>query len=89
MIPMQFGPAATTFPSSALPQHVARDVRGKPRGVRLEDCPLSEMTQYRCDIVGRETSSPSVRCEWFLRLFRRCADGLTVETTDWEWSRSK
>ncbi|KAK2738519.1 hypothetical protein FQN55_000500 [Onygenales sp. PD_40] len=82
----------TSFPSSALPHQVQLTSKGfvekrrKGPPVDLSKCALLEMVQYVCnppdegvpEVAGQITIRPVVR------LFRRCANGLTVETTAWD-----
>ncbi|KAK7542651.1 uncharacterized protein J3D65DRAFT_614511 [Phyllosticta citribraziliensis] len=57
--------------------------RYRKGGVDLEKCKLMEMLQYDC-WVERRVSQPFVKCRPLVRMFRKCANGLTVETTSWE-----
>nr|POF01317.1 hypothetical protein CFP56_21265 [Quercus suber] len=66
-------------------------IQYKPNGRRhrpnidLKACALKELLQYECDLNGpRHDPRTKVVCEPVLRLFRQCANGLTVETTAWE-----
>ncbi|KAF2435723.1 hypothetical protein EJ08DRAFT_729598 [Tothia fuscella] len=83
----QIGPATISFPSSELTERVNKTEKGQYRKppVELEKCKLMEMTQYRCDVEGTDRKTARTVCKPFLRLFRRCANGLTVETTEWEF----
>ncbi|KAF2137200.1 uncharacterized protein K452DRAFT_236131 [Aplosporella prunicola CBS 121167] len=59
-------------------------LRNKRRPVDLAKCKLLELVQYECDVVDRGDPKSVVRCQPLVRLFRKCADGLSVETTSWE-----
>jgi len=75
------------FPPSRLQQHVQYKYNGKAQKppVDLQKCKLKELIQYECELSGpRNDPNSKVVCEPVLRLFRQCADGLTVETTSWE-----
>ncbi|ODH34499.1 hypothetical protein ACO22_03098 [Paracoccidioides brasiliensis] len=80
------------FPTSALPTALlttSKKYRETPRKppVDLLQCPLMEMVQYSCNPPNKEVPAPGIiECESVVRLFRRCANGLTVETTTWERS---
>ncbi|KAL9532988.1 hypothetical protein SMMN14_03758 [Sphaerulina musiva] len=51
----------------------------------LKECTLKELLQYNCDLDGpKDDPKSKVVCKPVLRLFRQCANGLTVETTSWE-----
>ncbi|CAK3757528.1 mitochondrial export Som1 [Lecanosticta acicola] len=77
-----FTPAELASRINKLPSGKAR----KPAVADLaKDCELKELIQYNCDLNGpREDPRSKVVCEPVLRLFRQCANGLTVETTAWE-----
>lgn len=72
------------FPAWQLPVRVQFTPDGKRRKipVDLRQCKLKEMVQYACELQGTPGNPKSkVVCEPIVRLFRRCANGLTVETT--------
>ncbi|KAE9983308.1 hypothetical protein EG328_010096 [Venturia inaequalis] len=55
--------------------------------IDLRECRLFEMTQYNCPeppMVKRGEKPHEILCTPLQRLFRKCAGGLTVETTEWE-----
>ncbi|KAF2125878.1 hypothetical protein P153DRAFT_299258 [Dothidotthia symphoricarpi CBS 119687] len=72
---------------------------GKPRRppIKLGDCALKELVQYKCNIVEPEVRGEKVAekgkgvvvCEPVVRLLRQCAGGVSVETTAWEGRREK
>ncbi|RMJ23034.1 Mitochondrial export protein Som1 [Aspergillus sp. HF37] len=84
-------PLVPKFPVESLPDHVNivshsnfQEKRRKPP-VDLKQCSLHEMTQYSCNPPDEGIPQPGVIvCKPLVRLFRRCAGGLTVETTSWE-----
>ncbi|KAK1148769.1 hypothetical protein N8T08_008654 [Aspergillus melleus] len=84
-------PLVPVFHAETLPDHVSiirknfveRRRKGGP--VELEKCKLLEMVQYSCNPPQNGIPKPGVVvCKPVVRLFRRCANGLTVETTAWE-----
>ncbi|PGH00339.1 hypothetical protein GX51_05837 [Blastomyces parvus] len=88
-------PLTQSFPTSALASAVQTTTKNfqetarKPPGVNLSECALMEMVQYSCNPPEKgppqgPTGGPVIECESVVRLFRRCAAGLTVETTTWE-----
>ncbi|KAK6441827.1 hypothetical protein LTR95_001936 [Oleoguttula sp. CCFEE 5521] len=80
-------PLTAAFPPSKLEAQVQYLPNGKRRKqpVNLKECELKELVQYMCDLDGpKEDPKSKVQCEPILRLFRKCANGLTVETTSWE-----
>ncbi|KAF2202387.1 hypothetical protein GQ43DRAFT_349684, partial [Delitschia confertaspora ATCC 74209] len=79
-------PPTPPFPASSLESRVQYTADGKKRHppVDLANCALKEMVQYKCNIVEEKGAPPKVECEPIVRLFRKCQDGLTVETTVWE-----
>jgi len=80
-------PPVETFHPSRLQQHVQYQANGKvcKTPVDLKQCALKELIQYECDLNGpKQDPRSKVVCEPVLRLFRQCANGLTVETTSWE-----
>ncbi|MCJ1259274.1 hypothetical protein MMC24_007110 [Lignoscripta atroalba] len=85
-------PPVELFPTWELEHRVQGTAQGKRRKppVKLEECTLGEMVQYNCypETGGRESSKPIIKCEPIVRLFRRCASGLTVETTALEGRRA-
>lgn len=80
-------PLVPIFPASALPERVnvvTKNFKEKHRKgppIELEKCQLLEMLQYSCQ-PPQMGSAPV--CTPIVRWFRRCAGGLTVETTAWE-----
>lgn len=62
------GPPVQSFPVADLEKHINTDARGKKRKppVKLEECKLMELVQYKCDVVDGE-----VLCRPILRLFRQ------------------
>ncbi|EME46599.1 hypothetical protein DOTSEDRAFT_61213 [Dothistroma septosporum NZE10] len=83
-------PLVEDFPASGLSERVNDLPSGKkrkPAVADLKNCDLKEMIQYNCDLDGPpEDPNSKVICEPVLRLFRQCANGMTVETTAWEGS---
>ncbi|OGM45266.1 hypothetical protein ABOM_006434 [Aspergillus bombycis] len=84
-------PLVPIFSAEALPDHVSivrknfQERRRKGGPVELEKCKLMEMVQYSCNPPQDGIPTPGVVvCKPVVRLFRRCANGLTVETTAWE-----
>ncbi|KAE8135949.1 hypothetical protein BDV38DRAFT_284425 [Aspergillus pseudotamarii] len=84
-------PLVPIFSAEALPDHVSivrknfQERRRKGGPVELEKCKLLEMVQYSCNPPQDGIPAPGVVvCKPVVRLFRRCANGLTVETTAWE-----
>ncbi|CAI7657227.1 unnamed protein product [Penicillium manginii] len=84
-------PLVPCFNAETLPEHVNtikrnfQDKRRKGPDVNLKECQLLEMLQYSCNPPQEEIPKPGVIvCKPVVRLFRRCAGGLTVETTSWE-----
>ncbi|KAE8329380.1 hypothetical protein BDV39DRAFT_47390 [Aspergillus sergii] len=84
-------PLVPIFSAETLPDHVSivrknfQERRRKGGPVELEKCKLMEMVQYSCN--PPQDGIPArgvVVCKPVVRLFRRCANGLTVETTAWE-----
>lgn len=69
----QIGPPVETFSAHELPERINRLPNGNARkpSVKLEECDLLQMTQYKCDIKERQDAKPHVVCRPFLRLFRR------------------
>ncbi|KAL2006927.1 hypothetical protein VTN00DRAFT_9595 [Thermoascus crustaceus] len=88
-------PLVPIFPTTSLPERVQilqtttyREKRRKGGPIDLEKCALLEMLQYSCNPPAEGVPEPGVvRCKPVVRLFRRCAQGLTVETTAWEKQR--
>ncbi|PGH08781.1 hypothetical protein AJ79_05880 [Helicocarpus griseus UAMH5409] len=77
------------FPASDLPaqvQTIQRNniVKSRKTPVNLAECPLFEMVQYSCNPPEKGAVTGRIECESIVRLFRRCAGGLTVETTAWD-----
>lgn len=60
------------------PEELGEKVR-KEEGIDLKGCVLKEMIQWDCRVVGEE-----IRCFAVERLFRRCANGRTIEVTGLE-----
>ncbi|KAL4784773.1 hypothetical protein BJX76DRAFT_356758 [Aspergillus varians] len=84
-------PLVPVFSAEKLPDHVNivtrnfQEKRRKGGTVELEKCKLLEMVQYSCNPPQDGIPKPGVVvCKPVVRLFRRCAGGLTVETTSWE-----
>ncbi|KAI5287947.1 hypothetical protein KEM52_001366 [Ascosphaera acerosa] len=84
-------PLTNLFPAAELPSRIHTQTEGftpkhrKGAPAHLSQCPLYEMVQYSCNPPDREPpAAGEVVCESFVRLFRRCANGFTVETTAWE-----
>ncbi|KAJ5692756.1 hypothetical protein N7462_002179 [Penicillium macrosclerotiorum] len=84
-------PLVPVFSVENLPDHVQtvrrnfQDKRRKGPAVDLKECQLLEMVQYSCNPPQDDVPQPGViTCKPIVRLFRRCAGGLTVETTAWE-----
>ncbi|KAI6821261.1 hypothetical protein KC332_g9340 [Hortaea werneckii] len=80
-------PMVETFHPARLQQHAQYLPNGKARkpSVELKDCELKELIQYECNLQGpRDSPRSKIVCEPVLKLFRQCANGLTVETTSWE-----
>ncbi|KAL2218363.1 hypothetical protein M432DRAFT_612713 [Thermoascus aurantiacus ATCC 26904] len=85
-------PLIPIFPTTALPERVQilqtttfKEKRRKGGPIDLDKCALLEMLQYSCNPPHEGVPEPGVvRCRPVVRLFRRCAGGLTVETTAWE-----
>ncbi|KAF7715318.1 Uncharacterized protein PECH_007270 [Penicillium ucsense] len=85
-------PFAPIFHASDLPAEVRSTTRNfkevrhrKGSPARLDQCPLFELTQFSCNPPDDKIPEPGqVTCQPIVRLFRRCARGLTVETTSWE-----
>lgn len=87
-------PPIPVYPLSALESQINVLPNGKARKppVKLEDCALKEMVQYKCNVKMplEKDRSPEIVCEPVVRLLRQCAGGLTVETTAWEgWKASQ
>ncbi|PGH14973.1 hypothetical protein AJ80_05736 [Polytolypa hystricis UAMH7299] len=88
-------PLVEVFPSSDLPHRVQitntsfKEKRRKTT-IDLKECPLFEMTQFSCNPPSEKPPEPGVvNCKAIVRLFRKCADGLTVETTAWDRRRQE
>ncbi|KAF2713040.1 hypothetical protein K504DRAFT_128498 [Pleomassaria siparia CBS 279.74] len=85
-------PVISTFHVSDLPAQINTLPSGKQRNppIKLEECPMKEMVQYRCN-AQRPTGGrdPVVVCEPVVRFYRQCADNLMIETTAWEARREK
>ncbi|PGH30727.1 hypothetical protein GX50_06489 [[Emmonsia] crescens] len=98
MSPMS--PLTQPFPTSTLPAAIQTTTKNfqetarKPPAVNLSQCALMEMVQYSCNPPEKgppqgSASGGVIECESVVRLFRRCAGGLTVETTTWERREKK
>lgn len=80
-------PPVESFPVSQLEQRVQISTDGRRRkgqAIKLKDCELLEMAQYKCKLD--QDAKPKVKdamiiCKEFARLFRRCDSGLMIETT--------
>ncbi|KKZ67308.1 hypothetical protein EMCG_07008 [[Emmonsia] crescens] len=89
-------PLTQPFPTSNLPAAIQTTTKNfqetarKPPALNLSQCALMEMVQYSCNPPekgppqGSTSGGGVIECESVVRLFRRCAGGLTVETTTWE-----
>ncbi|KAJ5707483.1 hypothetical protein N7488_007284 [Penicillium malachiteum] len=84
-------PLVPVFAADTLPDHInivrRNFIEKKRKGeqVDLKECALMEMVQYSCNPPQEEIPKPGVVvCKPIVRLFRKCAGGLTVETTSWE-----
>ncbi|KAJ5884757.1 hypothetical protein N7495_009267 [Penicillium taxi] len=84
-------PLVPVFSVETLPDHVNTvqrnfvEKRRKGDQINLKECPLFEMVQYSCNPPNKPGPEAGVvLCDPVVRLFRRCAGGLTVETTSWE-----
>ncbi|KAH7082336.1 mitochondrial export protein Som1 [Paraphoma chrysanthemicola] len=81
-------PPVATHHLSELESQVNVLPNGKARKppVKLLDCPLKELVQYKCNVVVPEKKGeqPTVVCEPVVRLLRMCEGGPNVETTAWE-----
>jgi len=79
-------PPIEEFLPAQLEQKLQYTTNGKLRKspVELKKCKLMEMVQYMCEVSNRNDPNAVVVCQPVVRLFRRCANGLTVETTAWE-----
>ncbi|RMZ66454.1 Mitochondrial export Som1 [Pyrenophora seminiperda CCB06] len=66
---------------------------GKPRKppIKLSDCELKELVQFKCNVTKPKNKNerPFIVCEPVVRMLRRCAGGLSVETTAWESWRAR
>ncbi|KAF2175680.1 hypothetical protein K469DRAFT_609889 [Zopfia rhizophila CBS 207.26] len=85
-------PPLEQFHASQLPVRINTLLNGKPRRppIKLEECPLMEMVQYKCNIKKSDLPErPVILCEPVVRLFRKCEGGPTVETTAWEGLREQ
>ncbi|EEA19190.1 hypothetical protein TMatcc_010262 [Talaromyces marneffei ATCC 18224] len=84
-------PLVPIFAAEDLPSRVQivhrgfKEKRRKGEPIDLHKCELMELVQYSCNPPEEGILAPGVvKCKPIVRLFRRCADGLTVETTSWE-----
>ncbi|KAF2757657.1 hypothetical protein EJ05DRAFT_501184 [Pseudovirgaria hyperparasitica] len=79
-------PLVEPFSAQILPQRINQTFDGKRRKqpLDLSQCQLMKMIQYNCDVENKYTPKAAVTCHEVLRVFRRCANGTTVETTAWE-----
>ncbi|KAI4223453.1 MAG: hypothetical protein L6R36_005419 [Xanthoria steineri] len=78
-------PPIETFPASQLPYRIQAAANGKRRKgkeINLNECELMEMVQHSCWLEG--VKQDLTVCKPIVKLFRRCAGGLVVETTAWE-----
>lgn len=81
-------PPIEAFPVSELEDRVNIQSNGRRRkggDIDLRKCELLELLQYECRLKGSKKDRQSViQCAPVIKLFRRCAGGLIVETTAWE-----
>ncbi|KAI4727925.1 hypothetical protein E4T49_04282 [Aureobasidium sp. EXF-10728] len=82
-------PTITPFHPASLETAIKSLPTGKTRKPsnqqKLQQCKLMEIVQFNCNVVQhKKHKSGMVVCEPIQRVFRRCKDGLTVETTAWE-----
>ncbi|GAM41098.1 hypothetical protein TCE0_041f13962 [Talaromyces pinophilus] len=84
-------PLVPIFATEDLPSRVQiihrgfKEKRRKGEPIDLHKCELMELVQYSCNPPEEGILAPGVvKCKPIVRLFRRCAGGLTVETTSWE-----
>ncbi|SMQ45513.1 unnamed protein product [Zymoseptoria tritici ST99CH_3D7] len=81
-------PLVEAFHARELTSHINHLPDGKTRKPPVSDlkkCDLKELVQYNCELNGpKEDKRSKIVCDPVLRLFRQCANGLTVETTAWE-----
>ncbi|KAK2747984.1 hypothetical protein FQN57_001575 [Myotisia sp. PD_48] len=84
-------PLVESWPATELPTRLQVQQRGyidrrrKGAPLDLSSCPLYEWTQYSCNPANESPPEPGVvNCTTIIRLFRRCANGVTAETTAWE-----
>ncbi|CAI6333700.1 unnamed protein product [Periconia digitata] len=72
-------------PFATSPTQRLRKNNTPPPPRALTDCPLKEITQYKCNAEKpKGAKRPVVICDPVVRLFRVCANGMHVETTAWE-----
>jgi len=67
-------PAAPIHALSALETQINLLPNGKPRRppVRLDDCALKELVQYKCNVeLSEKTGKPDIICEPVVRLLRQ------------------
>ncbi|KAM3425079.1 hypothetical protein BST61_g7046 [Cercospora zeina] len=81
-------PIVEAFHASELESRLNTLPSGKARKSPIKDlkkdCELKELLQYNCEPEEDEKGKKRVVCRPVLRLFRQCANGVTVETTAWE-----
>ncbi|EFW17278.1 hypothetical protein D8B26_000019 [Coccidioides posadasii str. Silveira] len=90
-------PPVTPFPAASLPIHIHTTTHGfKPKARKgpptdLLSCPLFAMQQFSCNPPrkGVPEAPGVVRCESIVRIFRRCANGVSAETTALEGHKYK
>jgi inner membrane protease subunit SOM1 len=69
-------PPLVVHPLSVLESQINTLPNGKARKspVKLSDCPLKELVQYKCNLAFSETdkkAQPSILCEPVVRLLRQ------------------
>jgi len=77
----------STYPLALLESEINVLPNGKARKPRvdLSGCALKELVQYKCNVKPKEDgASPVIVCAPVVRWFRRCGNGMHVETTAWE-----
>lgn len=81
-------PPVEEFPVSELGHRINVQSNGRRRkggDIDLRKCELLELVQYECGLKGSKKDRDSViECAPVVKLFRKCAGGLMVETTAWD-----